>query len=195
MTNTIDLYAKTMGKLVRVTGLAPSDDLANARMQRDLNASVIGTVDSIVVLADKNDLGTTAPAASSNVVDALKAAIAGHVRDGDYVAIPAEAFDSLVVAYSKGRPAIATAPEPQKVWVLTLTHRHGDDITVYATQDLALAATEAYCREWWNDWFDGDVPDGLSGRDLIDMYFSKSEESSRAEYWGLEELTVVQPKA
>lgn len=109
MTNTIDLYAKTMGKLVRVTGLAPSDDLANARMQRDLNASVIGTVDSIIVLADKNDLGTTAPAASSNVVDLLKAAIARVElanREGNPI---------LSAWLPDAKAAIAaTAPEPLK---------------------------------------------------------------------------------
>ena len=41
------------------------------------------------------------------------------------------------------------APARPKVYVLVIDHRHGSDVSVYATQEAAAASIEAYCREWW----------------------------------------------
>jgi hypothetical protein len=37
------------------------------------------------------------------------------------------------------------------VWVLTILHRHGQDITVHATPDSAQRWLHNYVDEWWHE--------------------------------------------
>jgi hypothetical protein len=51
--------------------------------------------------------------------------------------------------------AHSETPDPLElghvVWVLSISHRHGEDISVYQTDTGANAALAAYCAEWWDN--------------------------------------------
>jgi hypothetical protein len=78
------------------------------------------------------------------------------------------------------------------VYVLLYSHRHGDDISVYASYDLARAGLAGICREWWNDARAGDdsfpaSPDGLSDDEVIARYFNAMDST---ESWEITEAAV-----
>jgi hypothetical protein len=65
------------------------------------------------------------------------------------------------------------------VYVLRYSHKHGDDIDVYATADAASAAAADLARQFWGeaagsmnapDDFPA-APDGLSDQDATRLYF------------------------
>jgi len=47
------------------------------------------------------------------------------------------------------------------VWVLTILHRHGQDITIHATQDSAHRWLHNYVEEWWDELETRPVDEGL----------------------------------
>lgn len=69
---------------------------------------------------------------------------------------------------------------PLTVYVLRYEHRHGDDIDVYATGELADAAVADIARQYW-DYAAGtpagreaglpESADGLSDAEVTQMYF------------------------
>ena len=65
-----------------------------------------------------------------------------------------------------------------KVYVLILSHKHGIDTVPCATQDRAEAELEAYCREWWEEQYLGDLPaPGTGDRwEIIDRYYEFTED-------------------
>jgi hypothetical protein len=53
----------------------------------------------------------------------------------------------------EGMRAVADDLErtPPTVWVLEISHRHGVDVTVHATEEAARGALVNYCLDWWNE--------------------------------------------
>jgi hypothetical protein len=66
------------------------------------------------------------------------------------------------------------------VWVLSISHRHGEDISVHQTDKGANAALAAYCAEYWDECDqngeDHDKPDDID--DLITQYFDGTDNES-----------------
>jgi hypothetical protein len=61
------------------------------------------------------------------------------------------------------------------VWTCLITHKHGDDMTVHASQEQAQATAAEFARQFWQDRADKEAtedPDALSNEDCIDAYFN-----------------------
>lgn len=83
------------------------------------------------------------------------------------------------------------ATQPQTVYVLHYSHRHGDDITVHADSDLAHEWLASIVREWWTEITgrgDGvpDSPDGLTNEKAVSVYFDHKHDES----WSIKPCTV-----
>lgn len=59
------------------------------------------------------------------------------------------------------------------VWVLTITHKHGDNKTVHLSAKAADDELRSYVTEWWGQEFGDDEPMPEDG--AIDDYFEKME--------------------
>lgn len=78
-----------------------------------------------------------------------------------------------------------------KVFVTRYEHKHGSDLTVFATQDLAIKAQAGIARDWWNEREDQSTPDDhstLSDEEVIEAYFTADNEE---EFFTIEELPVI----
>lgn len=74
---------------------------------------------------------------------------------------------------------------PVPVWVLTISHKHGADVTVHRTEEEAREELASYVEEYWNEWMpDKPVPDTIEERE-IDEYFNQYEE-----WYTLDETTI-----
>ena len=68
----------------------------------------------------------------------------------------------------------------QIVQVVIYSHKHGDDVNVFATKAGARASLAEVARVYWDDMYadvnvDGDVPEtpeGLSDDEAIRLYFA-----------------------
>lgn len=79
----------------------------------------------------------------------------------------------------------------QKVWVLTIDHRHGSNVSVFANDLLALAELAGYVREWWHDggWpLDETAPE--DDGEAINQYF----ENVGDEFYSLESTDLIGSK-
>ena len=76
----------------------------------------------------------------------------------------------------------AASERPGQAWVLHYSHRHGDDITLWAASDLAYAALGTIVREYWDEITDDDgvpdSPDALTDDQAIEMYFDRQDDES-----------------
>lgn len=59
------------------------------------------------------------------------------------------------------------------VEVLIINHRHGYDVSVHETEDLAVKELASYCRDWWEDFCTEDQP--KSNDDIIEAYFEAAD--------------------
>jgi len=66
------------------------------------------------------------------------------------------------------------------VWVLIITHKHGEDVGVYSSREKAWDALYDYCCQWWGDWdlpWNGTETEGeyachsMDRDKAIDLYF------------------------
>jgi hypothetical protein len=71
------------------------------------------------------------------------------------------------------------------VWVLVINHRHGTDIDVFATEDLARESLLEYVTDWWSE-VGGTQP--TSPYQAVDRYFQTVD----GEWYELEERPVHQ---
>jgi hypothetical protein len=78
---------------------------------------------------------------------------------------------------SPATPAAASEPQtitlPTTPWVAIITHDHGTNVTVAATEALAMEAVADFADYWWDDEMDGrERPTGPEDRsDLVAEYF------------------------
>lgn len=89
-------------------------------------------------------------------------------------------------------------PEPKTVFVLWYTHKNGDDIYTYATEEGARHAMADICRLYWSELDPGYLPelpagqtwylpataDSLSDDEVLRLYFTYMA--------GREEFTVIE---
>lgn len=65
------------------------------------------------------------------------------------------------------------------VYVFVFRHRHGRDITVHATAELAIATAARVARNWWSEARERDpsLPEGPPARDseAMEMYFEAQD--------------------
>jgi hypothetical protein len=71
-------------------------------------------------------------------------------------------------------PALVPSPDPD-IYVLVISHAHGQDVTVHARHEDAESAAAGYARDRWEEiaWQAGipDSPDSLEDRMAIRLYF------------------------
>jgi len=78
-----------------------------------------------------------------------------------------------------------------KIWLLTIEHRHGTDHWVCATEAVALSYLDNYVQQWWEDESededeDEEIPSGPSQR--RERYFA---EIAQSESYCIEELPLL----
>jgi hypothetical protein len=82
---------------------------------------------------------------------------------------------------------LLTAQDMQ-LWVLTIEHRHGQNTTLYRTEDAAKQAVAEYVDEWWNQeatrWGSEAKPD--DNTEKVDRYFERVED----EFYSINSATV-----
>lgn len=83
-------------------------------------------------------------------------------------------------------------PAGEIVWKLTISHRHGQDTSVYSSEEDALDELAGFAFQYWDEaleWSDGKLPEKPpADRDkLIDMYFGPNGMGARGEYYEIEE--------
>jgi len=76
----------------------------------------------------------------------------------------------------------------EKVWVLHIHHKHGDDYQAYASREGANDALAEWCHEWWEDTGEGEPPP-INKSELIARYFD-SEQVSAVEWAEINELVI-----
>jgi hypothetical protein len=65
--------------------------------------------------------------------------------------------------------------EETMVVVSIITHRHGEDVSVYWNEQDAVKAAAEYAREWWREaGFEFDAPE--DDQECIDVYFDHRED-------------------
>jgi hypothetical protein len=74
------------------------------------------------------------------------------------------------------------------VWVLHVSHKHGDNLSVFTSQERARRAIEAWAADNWEQETGEPLPD-LTGEDLVEAYFEKV---SDRESYRIEEATIDQ---
>lgn len=64
---------------------------------------------------------------------------------------------------------------PTKVWVLTISHKHGIDTEVYDTEEAARDGLLDYVKQWWDEYdHDDEMP---ADRDqAISRYFDDRDD-------------------
>lgn len=76
----------------------------------------------------------------------------------------------------------------EEVFVLSISHRHGEDHWVHRTEDGAWNSLTAYVRECWDEVFDEDEPiDGVADEDIVDRYFDRRQ----SENWDLDCVALL----
>jgi hypothetical protein len=60
----------------------------------------------------------------------------------------------------------------RNVWVLHISHHHGDNFWVFTSEESARRRVEQWAREWWEKET-GEALPGLTGEDLVEGYFAK----------------------
>ena len=66
-----------------------------------------------------------------------------------------------------------------KVYLGVYTHRHGTDVAVYATPELAMRGREWVARDMWEQEFEEPLPAG----DVADLYFERKGFEEDFEVW------------
>jgi hypothetical protein len=73
-----------------------------------------------------------------------------------------------------------------KVWVLTVIHKHGYDVSAHTTQEGAHGALASYVGDWWDQEMSEElIPD--DDGEAIDRYFAKM---SDAESYSIDECEL-----
>lgn len=80
----------------------------------------------------------------------------------------------------------------EKVYVLTICHRHGDHVSVHRTEEGALKRLAAYCRDYWYEDGPGrnDGPDEpgeeVPPDEVLRLYYEKCDDDEGATIEGVE---------
>jgi hypothetical protein len=77
-----------------------------------------------------------------------------------------------------------------KVWLLTIEHRHGTDHGVCATEAVARSVSDIHVEEWWEDEIE-DEDMATDPDERTERYFSVTTERDQPESYYIEELPVL----
>lgn len=77
--------------------------------------------------------------------------------------------------FHHARSMVAQAVPSKQVHVLIITHKHGEDYSVFTSKEGAKASLVSWCTNWWKQEFNIPEPIGLSDDELIERYFAKVE--------------------
>ena len=77
-----------------------------------------------------------------------------------------------------------------KLYVLTIDHKHGRDVSVHQTDLDANEHVLAYCKDWWTKELGADVPMPEDPGQLIAQYFAVVQTRANFESWSVEECDV-----
>ena len=78
--------------------------------------------------------------------------------------------------------------EQVEVFVLSISHRHGEDYWVHRTEDGAWNSLATWVRECWDEVFDEDEPiDRVTDEDIVDSYFDRRQ----GETWDLDRVALL----
>lgn len=77
-----------------------------------------------------------------------------------------------------------------KVWLTKYEHKHGTDLSVYATEALALAAKATIAAQWWEQEL-VDEPYPEDPAEAAELYFEKMGERDNGEWFTIEEHDVI----
>lgn len=72
------------------------------------------------------------------------------------------------------------------VYVAIYTHRYGNDIAVYRTEEKARAWAESLARDYWDDWYDEPMPT----ENVAEAYFNGMGEIGGDEWFVIERRGV-----
>ena len=78
------------------------------------------------------------------------------------------------------------------VWVLTISHRHGTDCSVFTKRQKAVDFLYEYVKQWWDDEIPNKKIPSTMGR-AVDAYFDHVGDRSVSEWYNIIQ-TVVDPK-
>jgi hypothetical protein len=67
--------------------------------------------------------------------------------------------------------------DTRTVWVLQVSHRHGEDLSCHSTEQRAKAALAEYCEEWWEHEVQ-DKPMPEDPQERIKLYYEEVGEES-----------------
>lgn len=70
------------------------------------------------------------------------------------------------------------------VFVVTINHRYGQNVSVHSTRKKALDAVARYVLEWWHELSRPmysvekipDNPESMSRNEILDIYFTDNDE-------------------
>jgi hypothetical protein len=74
-----------------------------------------------------------------------------------------------------------------KIWVTTVEHKHGTNVSAFTTEELARADLAAFAREWWNDTGLDDEPP-TDDNEAIEDYFDAVSD----EFYSLESTELIE---
>lgn len=74
-----------------------------------------------------------------------------------------------------------TGETEMKVWTLTLTHRHGEDVTVHSTRERVDEALHAHVIAWWPHELPDEPMTGNAPSDISDYFEKVQDESANIE--------------
>ncbi len=78
------------------------------------------------------------------------------------------------------------------IWILHISHRHGDKYGAFTNPKTAQQNLHSYVTEWWDDGLTDQYGQlsSLSRDDAIDAYFDATSNALDPEYYALEEVTL-----
>jgi len=81
------------------------------------------------------------------------------------------------------------------IWVLHVSHRHGDNYAAFTTLEAAQNYLHGYVTDWWDDGLTEQYGalDSLPRDEAIDAYFEAHGEALDPEYYALQEVVLNVP--
>ncbi len=77
-----------------------------------------------------------------------------------------------------------------KIYVGTITHKHGEDFYFAATEADLTAKAAAFADNWAEDEMGKPLPEGLSDDEKVKTYFDFMEEKERGEYYNADTAEI-----
>lgn len=97
----------------------------------------------------------------------------------------ARASDAYGSAMTQNETAPTQVAVGEQLFVLWISHRHGTDTSIHASQDGASASLRGYIEQWWEQEV-GDEPIPADTDEAAEIYFERSYN----EDWGIDQVKL-----